>query len=89
MHHNGLLQLCPPGLPWRTTQPGDIGPLDQSGTSSGELSTNQMREEKIMGFRAPPADTVFMLVNEMMSCKIIHAAPSRGCVTQSPNQTEC
>ena len=72
MHHNHLLQL----QSQRTAQSGDSQALDQSGTSSDGAVTNEGCRWKIMGFRAPPADTVFMLVNEMMSCKIILAAPT-------------
>ena len=64
MQHNGTSPHLPPPVARSTNQRA-------AGAAAGPIRA------RLAGSwaAAPPADTLFMLVNEMMSCKIIHAAP--------------
>ena len=68
--HNGLNQLGRSSLRRRKEELPDDTDVDQSEPAKGDDLTNQRPLLEIMEGRSPPADTLFMLVNEMMSGKI-------------------
>ena len=69
-HHNGFNQLGRSSLRQRKEQLPDETPVDQWSAATDGIVTNKSPQLEIMEGRSPPADTLFMLVNEMMSSRI-------------------